>query len=235
MSKTDYGLGRKFAPDPRDANFPLRAAISKEAAELPPRPHRYHLGKVWLNQGNTNSCTGHSVVHWAQSSPVVYKVPPQGLDPFHIYREALKIDEWEGEADEGTSVRAAIKVAQREGFVESYHWGRNAEDCLRALEEYPVILGIPWYTGMFEPNSLGVIKPTGIIEGGHAILADGYTRNEKRTSWRTRVRQIRLHNSWGREWGLSGYAYISIDDLDLLLEQWGEVCLAKEKKYIKPV
>jgi hypothetical protein len=234
MSKFDFGLGRIYAPDERDKNFPLRAMLTKEAATKPPKPHKYWLGRQWLNQGETSSCTGHAAAHWAYSSPITYKLGAlTQLDPYMLYREAQKVDEWAGEDYDGSSVRAVMKVMQALGFVESYSWGHTLEDALLALEMAPIVVGINWYTGMFSPNSLGLIRPSGDIEGGHAVLVDGYTRNEKRIFGQKR-RQVRLHNSWGREWGHNGYAYMDFDHFAQLIAEQGEICLAKEKKFITP-
>jgi hypothetical protein len=42
------------------------------------------------------------------------------------------------------------------------------------------------------------------IEGGHAVLFAGYRR-------RSGQRQFLVHNSWGKDWGDAGYAWISED------------------------
>ena len=72
---------------------------------------------------------------------------------------------------------------------------------------------------MFFPNKKGKITATGSDMGGHAYLLDGVN---------TKTGLLRIKNSWGRDWGKKGFAYISIDDMDMLLQDYGEACLAEE-------
>jgi hypothetical protein len=73
----------------------------------------------------------------------------------HLYREALKIDEWPGEADEGTSVRAGCEIARTQGMwlmrnnrvsgpklahgIDVYRWCRSVEDIAYCLD--PATMG----------------------------------------------------------------------------------------------
>lgn len=86
------------------------------------------------------------------------------------------------------------------------------------LYKGPVVVGTYWLRDMFYPNN-GLITATGNVAGGHAYLLDGI--NTKRGI-------IRIKNSWGRNWGKKGFAYISIDDMSKLINMNGEACIAIE-------
>ena len=87
----------------------------------------------------------------------------------------------------------------------------------------PVVLGINWYSGMSSPDSRGYIDVTGTLLGGHAILA-----NEINTMRRV----VRLHNSWGPNWGSKGNCFISFEELDRLLKEGGEACVPVKRALV---
>jgi C1A family cysteine protease len=72
---------------------------------------------------------------------------------------------------------------------------------------------------MFFPDKNGVIKVGGKHSGGHAYIINGVD---------TKTKMFRLKNSWGKTWGKSGSAFISFSDMDKLIKQNGEICLAVE-------
>lgn len=74
-------------------------------------------------------------------------------------------------------------------------------------------------SGMMDPDPAGFIAVTGGVVGGHAYVVNGVNKQ-------TRV--ARIKNSWGREWGARGHAYIRLEDLDQLLREDGEAMLATE-------
>jgi hypothetical protein len=79
-----------------------------------------------------------------------------------------------------------------------------------------VILGVDWFNNMVDPDENGIIRASGYVLGGHAILANGVNVKKK---------LVRLHNSWGPDWGLNGDCFISFDDLAKLLRRNGEACV----------
>lgn len=182
---------------------------------LPPRSYTWSC-PVNLDQGAEGACTGFAVAHEAAARPV--RVPGITNERARgLYWRARILDEWPGEGYEGSSVLAAIKAGQELGWYGEYRWAFGFDDLVLALSyKGPAVLGINWYEGMFNPGADGVIKPTGRISGGHAILANGIS---------VKRRLIRLHNSWGPSWGLGGGCLISWDDLSLLLAQDGEACI----------
>jgi hypothetical protein len=134
-----------------------------------------------------------------------------------VYKRAQQLDEWPGENYEGTSVLAAMKAGAEKGWYTEYRWAFGEADlCLAIGYKGPAVLGLAWYEGMTEPDAQGIIRPTGAVLGGHAILCNGYNAKTK---------LYRLHNSWGPSWGKSGDCFIAAADLRKLLLLEGEACI----------
>lgn len=215
----DKGLGRLHAPDERDHNYPIRTFLREEATIRTTR-YWWNFG-ARLDQGDTGTCVGHGWVHYLENGPVTQ----QGqLDAFDYYRECTKVDEWTdndwGDLYFGSSVRAGAKVAQAKGLITEYRWAFTLDEALFALLEIgPLVLGTDWYSGMYDVDNEGFVRATGNVEGGHCYVIDGANIKE---------RKARILNSWGYEWGNRGTAWISFDDLDKLIRDNGECCMAKE-------
>lgn len=216
MVDTNFGLGRLKAIDARDKNYLMKLVIPAVTT----RTSRYWWANgYWGNQSDYPYCVGYGWAHWVEDGPITHVGQ---IDPVWIYKEAQKVDEWPGEDYDGTSVRAGAKVIQSKGLIANYYWAETIEEIKRAiLEVGPVAVGTDWYEGMFEPNSNGIIKPSGSIAGGHCYVLDGVN---------TKTSLFRLKNSWGRNWGKKGFAYISLADFVSLLSDDGEACLATEVK-----
>lgn len=211
----EHGLGRKPFFDDRSRAFPIRALL---APTLQPRSYTWSCD-TYLDQGIEGTCVGHAWAHEIAARPVVW--PANSYQARLIYREATKIDAWpENDAPDmnfGTSVLAGAKIATQLGHYTEYRWAFGLEDLILALGyKGPAVLGINWYDAMFDPDADGLLHVSGSLAGGHAILANGVNVSK---------RLVRLHNSWGRGWGLGGEAFISFADLDRLLHEEGEACI----------
>lgn len=210
-SPLDPRLGRIAQLDIRSAEFPVRALLEPTMVlhtQLWPCPE-------YLNQGSEGSCVGFSMGHDVIAEPM--SLPFTYDQARHVYKEAQKIDPWPGEAYEGTSVLAGIKILQQLNYVTEYRWAFGIDDVIQTLSNLgPIIFGINWYQGMFSPDAEGIIRPTGSLAGGHAILAVGYDHERQ---------LVRFHNSWGTWWGKSGDCFMTVADLTTLLAQNGEACV----------
>jgi Cysteine protease len=214
----DRGLGRRFAPDPRDANFPMRTALPAAPST---RTYRYwNANGFWFDQGDQPICVGAAWCHWLEDGPVTQRGSAPVLRPLEIYAAAQKVDEWPGEDYGGTSVRAGAKVLQARGFITEYRWASTIQEIVAALLDVgPVVVGTNWYADMFEPDEAGLLHIGGGLAGGHAYVLDGISMPHK---------LIRMKNSWGRGWGKDGFAYLAFEDVDDLLHEDGEAALAVE-------
>lgn len=212
---TGYGLGRNQITDSRDRNHPLTAALPTTPST---RLYRYWDDHGWWgDQGSAPQCVAYSWLHWAADSPD--RIPPTH-DPHLIYRRAQQLDEWAGENYDGTSVRAGAKALQERGWIGEYLWASTVHDAIAAvLELGPLVAGTAWYDGMFRPDpATHIIRPTGRVAGGHAYVLNGVSRARG---------LFRVKNSWGRDWGSYGRAWISFDDFDRLLGEDGEACFTQ--------
>lgn len=206
---TKYGLGRGHFRDSRDDGFELKIGNSGRVSRY--WPESRYCG----DQGGSAHCVGFAWAHWLAAAPITNR-----LDPVGVYEFAKHIDEWVGEDYDGTSVRAGAKVLQKLGFIDEYYWTWSLEGLIYALlEEGPVVVGTNWYEDMYTPDRTGKMHVTGEFDGGHAYLISGID---------TDTRQFRIKNSWGRSWGDGGNARIDFDDMERLMNEDGEVCIATE-------
>ncbi|MEJ7829408.1 MAG: C1 family peptidase [Segetibacter sp.] len=213
----NIGLGRLVSIDDRDKAFPMKAALP--AIEEDRKIRYWYQSAYWGNQGSTSHCVAHSWTHWLKDGPVTQK--NYKPDQPELYRICQELDEWPGSAYEGTSVRAGAKALLSQGLIKEYLWTWNVEELAQAIIKVgPVVVGTNWYRDMSKPIK-GIAKPTGMLDGGHAYLINGVNINKG---------MFRLKNSWGRGYGKNGNAYISFEDIQTLLNQDGECCLAIEAK-----
>jgi len=213
------GLGRLPALDPRDQGFRAAAALTVPST----RTSRYwNASGWWGDQGATPQCVAYAWTHLMEDGPVTHSLTPAPLMvPRDFYNECQLHDEWEGTDYAGTSVRAGAKVLHVKRLIKEYRWAMTLDEIVQwLLEKGPVVAGTNWYSSMFDaPGGVSPLTVAGSVVGGHAHKWDGVN---------TRTRLIRMKNSWGRDWGNDGFAYLRFEDAERLLREWGEVCCAVE-------
>lgn len=219
MSTRNYGLGRIAAPDARDAVFRLASVTPKRAAVST----RYWRTGPVLDQGPFPHCVGFSWAQFIASAPFMTKLPRYSY-PSDLYRTAQDMDEWEGNAYDGTSVRGGVKALQSQGRISGYLWSTDVDEIRRyVLSRGPVVMGTDWYSSMFTPESFdGFLVPEGAWAGGHAWLVVGFSATRQ---------AFRMLNSWGPGWSSGGRAWIRMRHLHQLLSEpssGAEACSALE-------
>lgn len=221
----DMRLARLKQFDERSRNFPVRTATPRGKK---PRSYTWRCDEHF-DQGSEGACVGFSCTHELVARPKVIRHLSPAFARERIYWEAQKIDPWEGGSYpgaspvyEGTSVLCGIKMLKKLGYIESYRWAFSLDDVVMAVGYCgPVVLGVAWYDGMFEPHSCGYLHVEGDVAGGHAILCKGVD---------VKARTFTLHNSWGSAWGNGGDALIHWDEMDRLLHEEGEAVVPMGRK-----
>jgi hypothetical protein len=182
-------------------------------------------GKVWTNieqldQKQTGHCVGFGKAQFCNT------LGSENIDDHYtdadghaIYYECKIIDGEPG-AENGSSVHSGAKALLNRKRIKGYAWAtKTAEITAWILNYGPVDVGTDWYDGMFTPNSLGFIKPTGSIAGGHDYIIIGVDDT---------FSYYIIKNSWGPDWGIKGCAKILISDFEKLLNANGEAMVAVE-------
>lgn len=227
----DKRLDWKPRFDERSRNFPISAKVRTAVRR---KNRLWKVGPI-LDQGEEGACVGFGWTAEALASPVRVDLnrlkarAPKEPNAFaqYLYRFAKTIDEYEGEDYDGTSVLAGAKSMQTFALLKEYRWAFSINEMIDGLiAKGPVVLGIPWYEGMYEaPN--GVLKVSGENVGGHCILAVGYRVASPNAGGKDTVI---LQNSWGTSWGLNGLAEIEVSELEKLLKD-GEACLPISRRF----
>ncbi|HRY87208.1 MAG TPA: C1 family peptidase [Rubrivivax sp.] len=219
MSDVEHGLGRlPFVADERDYILAAHPGLA-EPRKLPAR-RLWRSARV-LNQGESNHCVGFSWCGWGIARPVCTAYTTR--DGHAIYRECKVLD-GDPSGENGSYIRSGAKAMAARGRIASYYCSDADDwDALTAfvLGVGPVVIGIAWTADMFAPVA-GIIRPTGPVRGGHAILWRGLD---------TVSGMARLRNSWGAGWGRKGDCLIRASELRALLRDGGEAWAAKEARH----
>lgn len=231
MTDTPKGLGRLYSPDSRDRRFtltPERLKAIPVALGGVPKIHRrpWHHGPI-LDQGETNQCTVYAAIQQIQSAPRVHSLNWSASDFESAYRSALLIDEFPGEADEGTSERAVQKVLQQLGLIDNYLWVPDEATAQEYLTTRGMLTqGSDWFTGMDSPDKHGYVEPSGSVRGGHEYVKRWYYPPSHRTYPDT----YEYINSWGEGFAQKGIFRMKADaDRYLLWQLNGDLCSPQEK------
>lgn len=202
---------------------------------------------LWLDQGSQGACVGFALTHELSARPVVFR----GLDANfarEVYFETQRRDQWEGGAYpgaskfyEGTSVLAAAKYAKERQWWPEYRWSLDVFDFVMAMQQGPNVIGVDWWTGMFEPDSKGFIWCTGQVEGGHSVLV-----RRVRLYWQPGAMRaaatldeflarvdldrsfVGIHNSWGNDrlWNMTLSEFMK-------LFPSGEFAVPMRRRYVR--
>jgi hypothetical protein len=160
---------------------------------------------------------------------------------YKLYETAQTLDEWPGEAYDGSSVRGGMKALQKAGYITNYLWLPTAriaiEQSIQDMTDFmlqgygTVVLGTDWFLSMDDVDSDGYIVEPGTTDtpiGGHAYRINWYSKKKD---------AFLVVNSWGHSWGeesedgeMKGTAWMRPTLLRRLLLAYGEVACPTEVK-----
>lgn len=211
----EYFFGRKPSPlDIRDYNL---------ASFLPPRlPDTGVTSSDWsydlesLDQGTHPHCIGFSIANFGINEPVITYYTND--DGHRFYYEAKEFDGEPGE-ENGSTIRSAAKVMRKYGQINGYAFTTDMDSIKWwVLNKGPLVIGTLWTCSMLEPDENFIIKPDSNIVGGHAYIINSYNENG----------YFGIQNSWGKDWGCNGKAYIHENDFRRIFIRGGEAIAAIE-------
>lgn len=239
------------ALDPRDRPY---MAVGLPAA-APPIPKKVDYSKETRpvgDQGHTGSCVGWSTAYglrrWLhfKSDGVKKKFSVR-----FVWMTSKELDPWTPNVAfdlSGTRIRDAFKVMNKYGACPDIHWkfdeelpnpdkeqkilkeamkyrigsyhalSTNVERRVHLAKEGPFVVGVPVYSNWAQVGPDGVIPdPGGAFQGGHAVLVVGYDDEKE---------QFKFQNSWGTDWGSSGFGYFTYDYMEAnSWNSWGALRL----------
>lgn len=237
-----YGLIREGEPQFKVLCATVQAG-DLPPVEIGKIPHSMGVMK-WMqveNQASLGSCQGHALTTSCELA--IYR-ETRGtilqLNRMFAYRVSQKVDGING--DRGSTLEGGAKAAETYGLPLESLWPYSGEypslssipeSCWtdaknrklrthKTLENYDQVLqwlvhgiggveiGIGW-NGSCTPDSQGRITRYRGGGGGHALALVDWTKDFVDSSGRP---DIVMPNSWGKKWGLNGYAYISPSVID---------------------
>jgi len=216
--------------DPRSREFALRDRLRHP---VPLQDVLLAHGPI-LDQGTTPplsardaaACTGMAAV--AAANVLELGAGRQGrLDEvaaLEAYHRAQDLDHVHGHDAPGTSVLAVMQAGQEAGWWDTYLWALGGtRDVAQALLQFraPVVIGIPWPSGMEDPDPVGVVSPTGTPGMGHALCVVGLQRSHAARPGPWFV----LQQSRGAAEGDGGLVYLHHSHLAALLRGVGEAAV----------
>lgn len=233
------GLGlRADFKEPADDNFRFMLTREEEPAQIVTTRHAYfdHI----LDQGYTGTCVGHSLKYLYAMGPIIEIDIHEDPSAFGLYQMMCPLDPWpendNGDLMFGTSMNAAAKVARAMGRITRWEHSESVDDLIKFIAGRradgsrlggPALVGIPWYTGMYDTDAEGFLHATGHIDGYHAIALPHYNV-ERDFFW--------FPNSWGYFFGpwdkernrQTGYGRIPGDTMRKFFNEGGEAILMRE-------
>ena len=206
--KMSYG-SLPFEIPSNELGFPLAAVVKKETIF-----RNYKIAKI-LDQKDQGICVDMALTSLLNAEPIAQNP----CKPLEIYKAARKIGNVPDEV-EGCQLNHAVQYLVKKKIIKKDYWtNKSSEVALYLNTISPVVMSIPWYEKMNNPEKDGRITIGGNLIGYHAVLAFRFDGLRNR---------IWIRNSWGMEWGTFGNCYIGINHLEKLLNQGGIACALVE-------
>lgn len=160
-------------------------------------------------------CVGFGCAGWGITEPV--EDAYTNSDGHAIYYEAKKI-EGDPTGEDGAYTRDGAKAMVARKRMGTYAF----LDTITDIEAWvrtrgPVIVGTDWTDDMFQPDTHGIVVPSGNVVGGHCYVLIGIEGDF-----------LIFKQSWGASWGVAGYFKMLVSDFVNLFEDYGEAIASVE-------
>jgi len=213
IAPSDRVLDCRIVHDPRSAAYRMGSA----APGGPQRSRRWPCA-YRLDQGREGACVGFSGAHRIGAAPMEQRVNAALARSY--YKGAQLHDQWPGEQYEGSSVLGLMRYWKKQGLIAEYRWCFTFREITQALSAHgPLCIGAPWPRACNFPSGDGGIEYRGTADGGHAVIFDQIDFERQR---------IWLLNSWGRDWGRDGRAWLTFADVRKMIEARASFALPSE-------
>jgi hypothetical protein len=207
--------------DPRSREFPAVELVEAPTVD----DVRWRNGRV-LDQGAEGSCVGHGCVGCIGAEPVpAPRARVSHAEAVRWYERAQRLDEWPGDDYSGTSVNAGMKVGRAFGWWDGWRWAFGVDDMRQAIQLGPLVVGVPWRSGMYATGPDGLVTTEGSEVGGHCLLVIGWSR-----AFSTYGPGFWWLNSWGLDYGIRGAGFVPEETMAGLVEDVGEVAVPVGRK-----
>lgn len=201
-----------------------RGYAATEVVGQPAHDVLWRAGKI-LDQGREGACTGNACTGELLAEPLAAKIKSPQSFASQWYHRAQRVDEWPGDDYEGTSVNAAMRVGRDYGWWGGWRWAFGVDDMRAAVQLGPLVLGIPWFAGMYSTAADGLVRLGGSQVGGHCILVTGWA-----TDYAGHGPGFWWVNSWGRSYGINGAAFVPEATMSKLIADVGECAVPTDRK-----
>lgn len=202
------------------------ASVTEGIEDSKPVSKKWELRKL-LDQGREGICTATAAVHLVTAEPMYasgrdWRVFGGMVEPDldwareHIYWPAQRQDKFRGGIypesnwySEGSDIITTCKVLKQIHFCKGFYQANNVRELKMGVSHVgPCFIGIPWFMDMFEPSADGIANPRGELAGYHAVTVVEIDVERK---------LFGFANSWGLEWGLAGFAFVTFKGMAKLL------------------
>jgi hypothetical protein len=217
--------------DQRSLNF--RAAPGVTA--LPATGRIWSHGPV-LDQGQEGACVGYGSSGAVAAAPLS-RVGVTNSYARNWYRAAQRLDEWPGEAYEGTSVLAGCLEGRRRKMWTGFRWAKRPAELAAGIVADslgPAIIGVQWSAELYDVPASGLLDAGVRLDPdlGHCVLLFGYVpawsdctpalRDQldglglAAAAQKAKAPAFPLLNSWSAAWGDGGRALAPVG----LVQRW---------------
>lgn len=208
--ETQPSMGRAFiSHDDRNRDYPMRSLLGDA-----PIVERVHRRGAAYDQGSTSQCVAYTAKGMLNTAPFSafedYDIRSR-YSTEEFYAGAQALDEWPGEAYDGTSAQGVLKHLLQRGIVAEYRWCFGLDDVLRTVSHHgPVGVGAWWMSGMWDPDpETHLVSYSGSREGGHQFEVIGVHPSRE---------EVECMNSWGTGWGDRGRFRMKYEEFSALLD-----------------